>query len=66
MAASTSPSSIVGLMVFYIAHDALQEKLFRVEGFKYGIFATFGEIFVMSVLSGVSMLRTRVKSDAGV
>ena len=59
-------SSIVGLMVFYIAHDALQEMLFRVEGFKFGMFATFGELLVMSTLSGVSMIRTRGINHGGV
>ena len=32
---------IIGLFVFYIGHDALQEEMFRFPGFKFGFFMTF-------------------------
>lgn len=34
---------IIGLFVFYIAHDALQEEMFRFQGFEFGFFMTLGK-----------------------
>ena len=45
---------IIGLFVFYVGHDALQEKMFRYDGFEYGFFMTLAEVSVMLVLSIVS------------
>mmetsp|Transcript_9977 Transcript_9977/g.21326 ORF Transcript_9977/g.21326 Transcript_9977/m.21326 type:complete len:516 (+) Transcript_9977:198-1745(+) len=40
---------IIGLFVFYIGHDALQERMFRFDGFKFGFFMTLVEVIVMLV-----------------
>lgn len=46
--------AIVGLFLFYILHDALQECMFQFEGFEYGFFMTLAEVSVMLFLSVVS------------
>lgn len=40
---------VVGLFGFYIAHDALQERMFRFDGFGFGFFMTLVEVVVMLV-----------------
>ena len=45
---------IVGLFVFYIAHDALQERMFRYDGFEFGFFMTLAEVLVMLAGSIIS------------
>jgi len=53
-----------GLFVCYIAHDSFQEKLFRVEGFKFGLFATAFEIAVMTALSALFMAIKSLRSES--
>jgi len=43
--------SILGLFLFYIGHDALQERMFRLDGFQYGFFMTLIEVVVMLLAS---------------
>ena len=38
---------IIGLFVFYVTHDALQERMFNFHGFQYGFFMTLVEVLVM-------------------
>ena len=45
---------VIGLFVFYIAHDALQERMFRFEGFEFGFFMTLVEVLIMLVGSTIS------------
>lgn len=45
---------IIGLFIFYIAHDALQERMFRYDGFEFGFFMTLVEVLVMLVGSIMS------------
>eukprot|EP00986_Skeletonema_menzelii_P013033 scaffold7387_cov145-Skeletonema_menzelii.AAC.4 len=40
---------IIGLFVFYIGHDALQERMFRFVDFKYGFFMTLVEVIIMLI-----------------
>merc|ERR1719253_2581633 len=49
-----SPIPVVGLFLFYIAHDALQERMFRFQGFEFGFFMTLVEALVMIVGSRIS------------
>ena len=42
---------VLGLFVFYVCHDALQERMFRFEGYEYGFFMTLAEVSVMLVMS---------------
>ena len=55
---SSTTTSFVGLaggvFVFYIIHDAIQERLFRIEGFEFGSFMTVCELTAMSLGSLVS------------
>ncbi|KAL3805956.1 hypothetical protein ACHAW5_002492 [Stephanodiscus triporus] len=44
---------VVGLFVFYVGHDALQEKMFRYDGYEYGFFMTLVEVSVMLLLSSI-------------
>ena len=63
---------IIGLFVFYIGHDALQEEMFRFPGFKFGFFMTIVEVIIMligSIFEGDSGIKivctsffTRIKS----
>ena len=57
-AAAAIPSSqflsILGLFVFYIGHDALQEEMFRFNGYEYGFFMTLVEVLVMLIGSILS------------
>ena len=46
--------SILGLFVFYIGHDALQEEMFRFNGYEYGFFMTLVEVLVMLIGSILS------------
>lgn len=46
--------TIVGLFIFYVLHDALQERMFQFEGYEYGFFMTLAEVSVMLFLSVVS------------
>lgn len=43
--------SIFGLFVFYVMHDALQERAFRTEGFGFGWWMTLNELTVVSLLA---------------
>lgn len=45
--------SILGLFIFYIGHDAIQERMFRLDGFEYGFFMTFVEVLVMLLLASM-------------
>jgi len=45
---------ILGLFVFYIGHDALQEEMFRFNGYEYGFFMTLVEVLVMLIGSTLS------------
>ena len=45
---------VLGLFVFYVCHDALQERMFRFEGYEYGFFMTLAEVSVMLVMSVVT------------
>lgn len=47
--ARTTAVQVAGLFVFYIAHDALQERMFRYQGFEFGFFMTLTEVIVMLV-----------------
>ena len=38
---------IIGLFLFYVGHDALQERMFRFDGFEFGFFMTLIEVLVM-------------------
>jgi drug/metabolite transporter (DMT)-like permease len=40
---------ILGLFLFYIGHDALQERMFRFVDFKYGFFMTLVEVIIMLI-----------------
>lgn len=40
---------IIGLFVFYIGHDALQERMFRFVDFKFGFFMTLVEVVIMLI-----------------
>jgi len=51
---SSAWSIIAGLFVFYILHDALQERMFQFDGYEYGFFMTLAEVSVMLILSVVS------------
>ncbi|KAL7481799.1 hypothetical protein ACHAW6_007471 [Cyclotella cf. meneghiniana] len=44
---------ILGLFLFYILHDALQERMFRYDGFTFGFFMTLVEVLVMLVASSL-------------
>jgi hypothetical protein len=48
-----SSLSILGLFIFYIGHDALQEQMFRLDGFEYGFFMTFVEVLIMLLLASM-------------
>ena len=48
-----SSLSILGLFIFYIGHDALQEQMFRLDGFEYGFFMTFVEVVIMLLLASM-------------
>ena len=37
----------LGMFVFYVIHDALQEEMFRYPGFEYGWFMTLAEVVIM-------------------
>ncbi len=45
---------IIGLFVFYIGHDALQERMFRFVDFKFGFFMTLVEVVIMLIGSSSS------------
>lgn len=45
---------IIGLFAFYVGHDALQERMFRFDGFEFGFFMTLVEVLVMLVGSVIS------------
>jgi len=45
---------ILGLFIFYIGHDALQEEMFRFNGYEYGFFMTLVEVLVMLIGSILS------------
>jgi len=51
---NTQMLSILGLFVFYIGHDALQEEMFRFNGYEYGFFMTLVEVLVMLIGSVLS------------
>lgn len=42
---------IVGLFIFYILHDALQERMFRFQGFSFGFYMTLVEVLIMLLAS---------------
>ena len=57
LAGGHSPSFVVlaaGVFVFYIVHDALQERLFRTPGFTFGSFMTVAELAAMAFGSMLS------------
>lgn len=39
----------IGMFVFYVCHDALQEEMFRFEGFEYGWFMSLAEVCIMLI-----------------
>ena len=43
-----------GVFVFYVIHDAIQERLFRTPGFEFGSFMTVAELTAMAVGSTLS------------
>ncbi|KAJ1462754.1 UAA transporter [Pelagophyceae sp. CCMP2097] len=45
--------SILGLFVFYVAHDGLQERAFRTPGFEFGWFMTAVEIGTMAACAAL-------------
>lgn len=45
--------SVFGLFVFYVLHDALQERAFRTPGFRFGWWMTLNELVVVTVLAFV-------------
>ena len=51
---SSITQAIVGLFIFYILHDALQERMFQYDGYEYGFFMTLAEVSVMLLLSVLS------------
>jgi solute carrier family 35 (adenosine 3'-phospho 5'-phosphosulfate transporter), member B3 len=44
----------LGMFVFYVIHDALQEQMFRFEGFEYGWFMSMVEVFMMLILAVIT------------
>ena len=56
---------IVGLFVFYIAHDALQERMFRFDGFSFGFFMTLVEVLIMLFASSLLEWRSGRKIVLG-
>ena len=52
-------TSALGMFGFYIIHDALQEQMFRIEGFEFGWFMTCGEVAIM-ILCGIAVESTLV------
>ena len=44
---------ILGLFLFYILHDALQERMFRFDGFSFGFFMTLIEVLIMLLASSL-------------
>ncbi len=48
---------VIGLFVFYVGHDALQERMFRFDGFEFGFFMTLVEVMVMLIGSSLTELR---------
>ena len=48
---------ILGLFLFYILHDALQERMFRYEGFTFGFFMTLVEVLIMLIASSFTEYR---------
>lgn len=44
---------VLGLFVFYILHDALQERMFRFDGFSFGFFMTLVEVLIMLIASSL-------------
>ncbi|KAJ8608984.1 hypothetical protein CTAYLR_008974 [Chrysophaeum taylorii] len=44
---------VLGLFAFYVLHDALQERAFRTEGFRFGWWMTLNELVVVSLLAFV-------------
>ena len=43
--------ALFGLFTCYIVKDALQEKIFRTDGYEFGYFMTFVEIAMITVMS---------------
>ena len=41
----------LGMFIFYVIHDALQEQMFRFDGFEYGWFMSMAEVFLMLILA---------------
>ena len=54
----------VGMFFFYIVHDALQERMFRFPGFKYGWFMTLAEVTMM-VFGGMATERVNLGYPPG-
>eukprot|EP00984_Skeletonema_dohrnii_P022955 scaffold12062_cov98-Skeletonema_dohrnii-CCMP3373.AAC.8 len=55
---------IIGLFVFYIGHDALQERMFRFVDFKYGFFMTLVEVVIMLIGSTLANSSNSIGGDA--
>jgi hypothetical protein len=53
-----------GVFAFYVVHDAIQERLFRIDGFEFGSFMTVAELGVMSFGSLLSRLTTTTAARA--
>jgi hypothetical protein len=69
-AAATSSSTIhiypiLGLFTFYILHDALQERMFRFEGFTFGFFMTLIEVLLMLLASALLELYRQKQRATG-
>ena len=59
---------VLGLFFFFVLHDALQERAFRMPGFEFGWFMTAVEIGTMFVCAlawegGLAALRSRREAD---
>ncbi|KAJ1460782.1 UAA transporter [Pelagophyceae sp. CCMP2097] len=53
-------SAILGVFIFFMVHDALQERAFRQPGFRFGWFMTLVEIAVVSACAFVFEWQPRV------
>jgi adenosine 3'-phospho 5'-phosphosulfate transporter B3 len=57
---------ILGLFVFYIGHDALQERMFRFVDFKYGFYMTLVEVVIMLIGSTLDSCKSNSSSKCSV
>ena len=54
---------VCGLFVCYVVHDALQERAFRTEGFRFGWWMTLNELVVVSLFAFVFEWSPEAKSE---